>query len=173
MGRAAGKVDQSTREIAGKRNLSEHWRRLKFVPGSDYGITGLRYSGGGQRGSRGAGRIKANEENWIRRKSVNVKGIERIDVFPLAHLTTIPRQLLTPASFFVRLPRRNENRINQEWLETAFFPLLLRCYVAETIRLEKHFLSEIFWSFSKKLICLKMKLASMIARNIFHSLLSR
>lgn len=44
-------ADQSTREIAGKRNLSEHWRRLKFVPGSDYGITGLRYSGGGQRGS--------------------------------------------------------------------------------------------------------------------------
>lgn len=43
--------DQSTREIAGKRNLSERWRRLKFVPGSDYGITGLRYSGGGQRGS--------------------------------------------------------------------------------------------------------------------------
>lgn len=42
--------DQSTREIAGKRNLSERWRRLKF-PGSDYGITGLRYSGGGQRGS--------------------------------------------------------------------------------------------------------------------------
>lgn len=89
---------------------------------------------------------------------MNVKGIERIDVFPLAHLTTIPRQLLTSASFFVRLPRRNENRINQEW-ETAFFPLFLRRYVAETIRLEKLW-KNIFYPkyfglsrFAKKFIC--------------------